>query len=551
MRVSSTDRSADWIATEYQNQNASAAFYLVGYEEAAAPQTPFEAGWGYRKQIAIDHTKVSGSSDLDDFPVLINTTDLDWRTTGNGGHVAQSDGGDFLFTAADGVTKLHYEIESYDPTTGELVAWVRVPTLDYDQDTILYAYYGNASAVDQWNPEGVWDSDYQGVWHLDEAAGDFGDSTSNANTGTDYVSATDKTGQVGRGQQFDGSDDRIDLPFILNPSSDTWTIGAWFQFSTLPSVKAAHEVNLFPDRWDGHRQNAALRGLWAIYVGRRDQHLRRRQRQRLDGDGCGGHLVLRGAGQDRRHQLLLLRRRGLEGGLHGNRGIGDGRLEAGDAKGNGDPLDGYLDEVRVSSINRSADWIATEYANQNAPAAFYLVGYEEAAAPQTPFEAGWGYRKKITIDHTNVAANLTDFPVLIDLTDDDLRDTGSGGHVGQTDGGGFLFTSSDGSTKLHHEIETYDVVNRRAGGLGQGSAFVVHGGHGHLPLLRQQLGRRPVERRGSLGQQLRGRVAFERRPVGRFPSDPGQHVPRWRRDLPGYDDVWRPGAGPNRRQPGP
>ena len=40
---------------------------------------------------------------------------------------------------------------------------------------------------------------------------------------------------------------------------------------------------------------------------------------------------------------------------------------------------GDLDEVRISAAVRSADWIATEYANQNSPGTFYSTGSQEAA----------------------------------------------------------------------------------------------------------------------------------------------------------------------------
>ena len=66
------------------------------------------------------------------------------------------------------------------------------------------------------------------------------------------------------------------------------------------------------------------------------------------------------------------------------------------------------------------------------------------------YNASWQYRKLITIDNTKVAANLTDFPVLISITDTDLRDDA------QSDGDDILFTSSDGTAKLSHEIEDYD-----------------------------------------------------------------------------------------------
>jgi hypothetical protein len=41
-------------------------------------------------------------------------------------------------------------------------------------------------------------------------------------------------------------------------------------------------------------------------------------------------------------------------------------------------VDGVLDEVRVSNIARSEDWISTTYNNQNDPMNFYIIGPEES-----------------------------------------------------------------------------------------------------------------------------------------------------------------------------
>jgi hypothetical protein len=41
---------------------------------------------------------------------------------------------------------------------------------------------------------------------------------------------------------------------------------------------------------------------------------------------------------------------------------------------------GFIDEVRVSNIARSAAWILTEYNNQLNPTAFYTIGPEEQYA---------------------------------------------------------------------------------------------------------------------------------------------------------------------------
>jgi len=178
--------------------------------------------WGYRKKITIDYTKVS-TSDLSYFAVLINTTDVAWKDTSNGGHVGQSDGGDILFTSSNGVTKLDHEIEKYTATTGELVAWVEVPTVSASANTVIYIYYGNATCADQWNINGTWNeggtASIKGVWHLKEdpsgTAPQIIDSTSYANNGTSAGSMTtgdQVPGQIGGSLDFDGSNDDIAIP---------------------------------------------------------------------------------------------------------------------------------------------------------------------------------------------------------------------------------------------------------------------------------------------------------------------------------------------------
>lgn len=67
------------------------------------------------------------------------------------------------------------------------------------------------------------------------------------------------------------------------------------------------------------------------------------------------------------------------------------------------------------------------------------------------YDPGWGYRRRITVDHTKVQASLTAFPVLISLSSDsDLSSRA------QSSGNDILFTASNGTTKLSHEIEKYN-----------------------------------------------------------------------------------------------
>ena len=106
-------------------------------------QTPswYSTSWAYRKQVTIDHTKVS-STDQTNFPVLVSLT-ADSKLALH----ALANGYDLLFTLSDGATKTPYQRELY--TNGTLLAWVKVPTLSHTTNTMLYLYYGNPAAADQ------------------------------------------------------------------------------------------------------------------------------------------------------------------------------------------------------------------------------------------------------------------------------------------------------------------------------------------------------------------------------------------------------------------
>lgn len=71
-----------------------------------------------------------------------------------------------------------------------------------------------------------------------------------------------------------------------------------------------------------------------------------------------------------------------------------------------------------------------------------------------PFEEGWQYRKMMTINHNLVSGTLTNFPVLISITDGDLRDKA------QDDGDDILFMNGEGvATRLYHELELFNGIS--------------------------------------------------------------------------------------------
>ena len=206
------------------------------------PASWYHKNWPYRKIITINSSKVESSQS--GFPVLATTTDSDLAAK------ARSDGFDIMFTAADGTTTLAFEREYYDPGTGQLVAWVKTD-ISSASNTILYMYYGNANETsDRSTTTGVWDSEFKGVWHLQESVVDEGsqsgahiDSTASSNHGSQYGN-NEYSQRIYRGQEFDGNDYiEVSDSASLDMSSRI-TLGGWFNVNAGTNWKYKRTITL-------------------------------------------------------------------------------------------------------------------------------------------------------------------------------------------------------------------------------------------------------------------------------------------------------------------
>ncbi|MFW9877356.1 MAG: DUF2341 domain-containing protein, partial [Candidatus Thorarchaeota archaeon] len=194
-RILQTVLSSGWILTEYNNQYNPESFYTIGDEIEVVWEPPNAHYFAYYKLITIDQNEVSGTGIHTNFPFLFSFIDEDLRY-----HV-QPDGDDIAFTV-DG-DWLDHEIvsfnQTYSPTMAELTVWVQIPSLFTTKDTIITMFYGNSTMSSRENPEGVWDSGYAAVYHLDD---DFLDSTSNNRDGTN-TGSVNVEGKIGDGQDFE------------------------------------------------------------------------------------------------------------------------------------------------------------------------------------------------------------------------------------------------------------------------------------------------------------------------------------------------------------
>lgn len=406
--------------------------------------TPLE-GWSFWKKITIDHTNVE--ADLENFPVLISITDTDVRDN------AQADGDDILFAAQDGVTKLSHEIESYDSTTGDIVAWVEVPALSATQDTDIYMYYGNSSAGNQQDIAGTWDNGFLSVWHLDEAPDDGvangHEDSADGNHGTAQNfqdgggGTTAATGQINGADDFAGGEsagDYVDLGSMdVSEDIETLTISAWFNADQLSDWRLLSKAS----------STAVADHFWALSTNSTNlrAHLKTDGTTDLLEDAGGtlaaGTWYLGSVVYDGSTLKLFVDGDEVESAAKTGAVDRDNAVDAwiGGNPSNTDFWDGRLDEVRVATAARSEAWLKTEYVNQSDPAGFITVGVQGSEA----FSAGrWELatgEETITIGDVTLTRSLTIENVCRDSTTreivgpwiDDTSDTCSTDYAGSED----------------------------------------------------------------------------------------------------------------------
>lgn len=112
-------------------------------------------GYTHRMPILID----SGNFSIDraEYTILVDITDVALRSIANGGNVVNADGSDIAFTAADKIAHIPAKVQVYDPATGHLMAWVKVPLITSAVDTVIYLYCGRTAADPaQPDPSAAW-----------------------------------------------------------------------------------------------------------------------------------------------------------------------------------------------------------------------------------------------------------------------------------------------------------------------------------------------------------------------------------------------------------
>lgn len=438
VRISRTQRSAHWIKLCYQNQQATQTLVEMDIEKYDE--------WLYNKKLYIN-TTASGANvpgDVNNFPLLVRLHSSNFTFA-----QALSDGDDMRFAGSDG-THYSYELERWDNTNDSAELWVKVPTV-YGNNSTQYInmYWGNTDAPDSSNANNVFETsnNFEGVWHLPD--NDFTDATANANNGTNSGSANG-SGAVGDGKSFTPNS-YITITGVDNDISvTTGTFSAWINMaSAILSDGAARGVMEIGDASSGNDVIALRKTNANQLVFRYRQGGASTNATITDISGYGNtwkHVVgVWDAANINIYEDGALAAGPVARGADITLANLDQAFIGSDAQAGQDQyFNGYLDEMRISSTNRSADWIKLSYETQKPNSD--VSGEEDYN--------DWLYSTNIYINTTasgaDVSDDVLDFPLLI------RRDASNFNFSqAQSNGSDIRFSKADGSTPLSYEIERW------------------------------------------------------------------------------------------------
>lgn len=330
---------------------------LLGFIHTASAQY---AGWQHTGSIYLlttpDGANLPASASETNFPALVRLS-RDWFDFSQ----SKANGEDLRFSSADGAP-LPYQIDTWDATGGTASVWVRIPSIRGNARQEIRLHWGKADAASESSGPAVFNADngYASVLHMDSSLKDEVGSITPVDAGSTATAGMIGEGRhMAQGKGINGGDHITTYPFSDAPfTSEVWfradaagaAVFGWGRYATRYNGKTGDGNEVVINfgsppalSWwsDGPGGAGAattpIVGQWyhvaATYSNGTSQIY---VNGKLDGSNY------------RKAAMSLMNDVGMTiGGLRGSFQF------AGD-----------IDEVRVSRVARSADWIRLEYENQ-------------------------------------------------------------------------------------------------------------------------------------------------------------------------------------------
>lgn len=329
----------------------------------ACETTPlwWNGAWSRRRPISFDTSTVESDQTSFAARIRLDSSRIDYDA-------AESQGADLRFVADDQRTELDYEVEYWDES-GDSEVWLRLPVVPASPAPLqVWMYYGNEGAAAAQNPATVWEPDYVSVHHFS----DLQDSTGNGHTGVGANLPSDANGQIGRSFFFDGTDDQVEL---MNESD--------YDLTTALTVEAWISVESFNDEW----QAVVTKGdnTWRMHRNGFSNFVGFGSDTSDSNDNLSGTTAVNDGSwfyvaiiYDGATKYIYVD--GSEDASQSSSGplnaTGDVVLVGNNATHPSRVFQGRIDEVRISSVARSAEWMQLQNRSMR-DAGFVTIGGEE------------------------------------------------------------------------------------------------------------------------------------------------------------------------------
>lgn len=330
-------------------------------KKAEAADVWWNASWQKRTKITFSNASRGA---LANFPIAVylNSSRVsygDFSTNGN----------DIRFIDADGTTQLDYEIEQWN-TSGTSTIWVKVPDIASSNADYVYMYYGNSGASAVASTTAVWDSNFILVDHMNSNTGGTApqskDSVTNFAIGTTTSVAT-TTGIAGVAYDMNGSSSFVGWATSTFPVLAAGTLEVW-----------ADPDSVTGDRYlfSNVKAGSTIQGEWRMFI---DSANTSKIMFKIECGATANNVLSDSAMSSSTGWFNAAAVWNSSGGtgnqklyvnstLQASTGNAACGMEANDnyaaGKNNGlnnSFFDGQMDELRISNIARSADWISATY----------------------------------------------------------------------------------------------------------------------------------------------------------------------------------------------
>jgi len=435
VRIEKVARSSDWIKLSCENQREEQT--LLDFEDYS--------DWPYSKRVTINTNGMGLSGNVIRFPMPVRL----YNDELFGQSCVPATGADIRFSRPDGV-HLSYEIERWSNSTDSAEIWVLVDTVKPDHASQYVTMHWGACGVEsQSDGAAVFDTGngFAGVWHF-SPSDTFTDATLNsvgaANAGTEPVGSV-----IGGGRALDGGSDAVVVDdheaFNIHGFGTPMTLSAWVNVDPAQSGdggivgrwlgNGSHQYGLKYESDNSQIKFAVYDGEYRVVTTSANSIVK-----------GSFHYVVGVASGDSTLVCIDADTSGnpVDYGTIADIGISPGPMFGGE----GDPINylkGTIDEIRIETVARSADWIRLCHETQKSTSSPMAVD-RERFLPLTTFEGV--ERCTVSTDHWSLvfdrsSGNGGGITLLSDSAD--ARSLG-GDLFNQIDAGQNLFFMDFGAT---------------------------------------------------------------------------------------------------------